>query len=232
MWFQYNQNTSFFLYNIIYIPVAIPALLVLLVVITPLLTVLLFSPVLSKIVNLHKIKPFLDEFQSCYKDKYRWYSGVYFFAWIIIVTIHGNKSITIPIIQTLIFVLMGIQFLIQPYQSRVLNITDTLLLMDLNFLIALMHSKYVTSLTVCILVHVLVLGPLLCIVVLFSCVCAIKCGVYDYFHGMWVRRRQHSTDCQKHDEEHEQPPQVQVQEVCIFEGSGDREPLIGIVNDS
>ena len=43
--------------------------------------------------------------------------------------------------------------------------------------------------------------------------------------------RQHpAADGQQH-EEHKQPPQVPVQDVCMIEESGDREPLIGIVND-
>ena len=213
-----------------HLPVAIPALLVLLVVITPLLSVLLLSPVLSKIINLYRIKPFLDEFQSCYEDKYRWYSGVYFVAWIIIVAIQG-LSVPVVFVQTSFVVLMSVHFLIQPYQSRVLNIMDMLLLMDLNFLIALMQSMSATSPTTSIFIHALVLGPLLCIMVLFSCVCIIKCGVYDYLLGLWIRRRRHSTDRQQHFEEHEQPPRVPVQEVHIFEDSSDREPLIAIVND-
>ena len=37
---------------------------------------LAITPMLAKKCNLNKIKPFLDEFHSCYKAEYRWYSGV------------------------------------------------------------------------------------------------------------------------------------------------------------
>ena len=40
--------------------------------------------VVSPFINLHRIKPFLDEFQSCYQDKYRWYAGVYVYSWMIL----------------------------------------------------------------------------------------------------------------------------------------------------
>ena len=192
------------------------------------MSVLLCSPVLSKIINLYRVKPFLDEFQSCYQDRYRWYSAIYFIVWIAIINI--QEYLETFFIQAIFIILMTAHFLIQPYQTRVLNIMDTLLLVDLNFLIALMQPDSEKSLMRTIAVHTLVVGPLLCIVLLFICVCVLKCGVYDCFHGLWVRRRQNSDDEQQHDEEYEQPPQVPVQEVRIFEESGDREPLIGIVN--
>ena len=208
-----------------HLPVAIPALLVLIAVITPLLIILLLSPLLSKIVSLHRIKPFLDEFQSCYKDKYRWYSAVYFTVWIFIVTLQGHSAVLF--IQTAFIILTSVHFLIRPYRSRVLNTMDMLLLLDLNFLIALLHHKLEKSLTAMILVYILVLGPLPCFLVLFAYACILKCGVYKYAHGLWTRRRQHSTDRQQHDEEQEQ--QHAPVPVYIFE---DREPLIGIVNDA
>ena len=65
-------------FSLSHIPVAIPALLVMIVMIGPLVIILLGSPLLSKVANLSRIKPFLDEFQSCYKDTFRWYSAVYF----------------------------------------------------------------------------------------------------------------------------------------------------------
>ena len=76
-----------------HLPIAIPALLVLLMVITPLVCVLLLSPDLTKVINLYRIKPFLDEFQSCYQDRYRWYSAVYFFVWIAIINIQEYLEI-------------------------------------------------------------------------------------------------------------------------------------------
>ena len=119
-----------------HLPVAIPALLVLLVLILPLVAVLLLSPFLQRVINLHRIMPFLDEFQSCYEDRYRWYSGVYFIVWLVIVGIQGLPDFLLYT-QTIFIILLCAQFLIKPYKSKLLNITDTLLLVDINFLISL-----------------------------------------------------------------------------------------------
>ena len=72
----------------------------------------------------------------------------------------------------------------------------------------------------------------LCDMIWFIFVCIIKCGVYDYLHGLWIRMRQHSVGGQECVDECEQPPpQVPVQEIYLHEESGEREPLIGIVNN-
>ena len=123
-------------------------------------------------INLFKIKPFLDEFQSCYKDKYRWYSGVYFVVWIVIVGVQGLPD-SLLYTQTIFFILLCAQFLIKPYKSKLLNITDTLLLVDLNFLIALLYKHINSPLSshkfLSFLVHALIIVP--------SCGCCYSsCG--------------------------------------------------------
>ena len=144
-----TQNKSMFMVSIQpnitffsseHLPLAIPALLVLLVVIFPLVIILLSAPFLQHVINLFKIKPFLDEFQSCYKDKYRWYSGVYFVVWIAIVGIQGLPD---SLLYTQTIILLCAQFLIKPYKSKLLNITDTLLLVDLIFSLLLIDYKHI-----------------------------------------------------------------------------------------
>ena len=53
------------------------------------------------------------------------------------------------------------------YQSTILNITDTLILVNINFLLALMQSK--TNLTTTVFIHILVLVPILGIGAWFVC---------------------------------------------------------------
>ena len=160
---------------------------------------------------------------------YRWYSAVFYCVDIYCyhqtsATLQGPSAVLL--IQTAFIILTSVHFLIQPYRSRVLNTVDMLLLLDLNFLIALLHHKLEKSLTAMILVYILVPGPLLCLLVLFGYACILKCGVHKYAHGLWIRRRQPSTDREEHDEKQEQP--LAPVPVHIFE---DREPLIGMVND-
>ena len=56
---------------------AIVAVICELVVVVGLSILLLLEPVLSRKINFIRIKPLLDQFQGCYKDKYRWFAAYY-----------------------------------------------------------------------------------------------------------------------------------------------------------
>ena len=60
-------------------------LVVLIVIGLPLL--LLLEPFLNSKVNFIRIKPLLDQFQGCYKDKYRYFVAYYMICRLIIITI-------------------------------------------------------------------------------------------------------------------------------------------------
>ena len=211
-----------------HIPIVILALLVLLIVIVPLLVVLLISPALSRVINLTRIKPFLDEFQSCYRDSCRWYSIVYFIAWIGYVSMQ-SQALSMTYLQTLFMILLSTQCVIRPYQSTVLNIIDTLILVDINFLLALMQSK--AELTTLVLIHIFVLIPVLGIGAWFVGVAFVKCGVCKYIRRVLVKRRQQPLAELRYEERLPSPPKVPVHEVDLYESNNEREPLIGIVDD-
>ena len=228
-----QPDVTYFSHNE-HLPLAIPALLVLLVVILPLVIILLSAPFLQRVINLIKIKPFLDEFQSCYKDKYRWYSGVYFVVWIAIVGIQGLPD-SMLYTQTLFFILLCAQFLIKPYKSKLLNITDTLLLVDLNFLIALLYNKIneplLTHTFSSLLIHALIIVPFACAVLFLIYLIFVKYGVYGCIKGFLSRRKRELELQQPQEVEHVSYPKVPVQEVHVpDDSSGLREPLIAIVD--
>ena len=216
-----------------HIPIVVLALLVLLIVIIPLLVVLLISPALSRVINLTRIKPFLDEFQSCYRDSCRWYSIVYFIVWIGFVSMQ-SQAVPMVYIQTLFMILLSTHCLIHPYQSTVLNMTDALILIDINFLIALLQSK--TNLTTIVLVHILVFVPILCIGAWFVGVTLVKCGVCRYLNHILFKRRQQPSVAVRRERHYEErlpsPPNVPVHVVHLYESNEEREPLIGIVDDN
>ena len=237
----YSQNSSTYVvslqpdmgyFSLPHLPVAIPALLVLVVLLSPLLVILLFFPLLSKVIDLYRIKPFLDEFHSCYKDSFRWYSAIYFSVWIITVIIR-RFAVSMVIVQTMYFLLLTTQILIQPYQNKWLNMADILLLVTINFLLALVQSKTITATITYVFVHILVLGPMLCITVWFGCVLIIKFGVCNCCHKR--RRRQPVTDEVSDVEDHSN---VQVPRMKMFvkavddddDDEDEREPLIRIVS--
>ena len=106
-----NQTIPLFLGDSEYfgsghLPYAIPALLCLVVVMLPPPCILLLEPVATKLFSLRiwpdsvkwaynklrlKFMPFLDSFQACFKDKYRFFAGLYF-----------TYRIVIPLLRCLI----------------------------------------------------------------------------------------------------------------------------------
>ena len=101
----------------------------LMLLLVPFILLLFLSPLLRRKFNLTRIQPLLDAFQSCYDDKFRWYSGVYLLSWIIL-----NINMPYYAMEIILIAVGTLHFMIQPYKYRWLNIVDTLLLVDLNML--------------------------------------------------------------------------------------------------
>ena len=96
----------------------------------PFILLLFLSPLLRRKFNLTRIQPLLDAFQSCYDDKFRWYSGVYLLSWIIL-----NINIPYYVMEIILIAVSTLHFMIHPYKYRWLNNVDTLLLVDLIMLV-------------------------------------------------------------------------------------------------
>ena len=95
----------------------------------PFILLLFLSPLLRCKFNLTRIQPLLDAFQSCYDDKFRWYSGVYLLSWIIL-----NINMPYYVMEIILIAVGTLHFMIQPYKYQCLNIVDTPLLVDLIML--------------------------------------------------------------------------------------------------
>lgn len=98
---------------------------------------LLFAPLIMRRFNLTKIKPFLDEFQGLYKDKYRWMAGYYFLCrlinYAVIIEPTTNQLAGIYILQMLSVAIALFHCAIQPYKSTLLNVVDGVFLIDIVF---------------------------------------------------------------------------------------------------
>ena len=127
----FHPNIGFFTKG--HIPLVIIAVIVLIV-----LAVYLILMMLSQCISFYRLKPFLDEFQSCYQDKYRWYSVVYALSMVAMapVTISSYSFIAEAIIISATLA----QCILQPYRKKWLNVVDTMLLIDLTFIIFLKKS--------------------------------------------------------------------------------------------
>ena len=105
----------------------------------PICVLLTLAPCLSKIpkVNFVKLRlmPILDEFQACYRPKYRWFAGFYFLARQLMFLASIIPQYDLPqsnlVLQCLSAVVLLIHTSFQPYKERWLNILDTIFLTDI-----------------------------------------------------------------------------------------------------
>ena len=114
-----------------HLPYVIIAILCAIVIVAGLPLLLLLEPFINAKISFNKIKPLLDQFQGCYKDKYRCFAAYYMICRLVILIIiasstNGNTTQFLLIVATTILAL--IQLTIQPYKSKILNLSDGFIL--------------------------------------------------------------------------------------------------------
>ena len=111
---------------------AIVALLFTIVIVIGLPLLLALEPFLNSKINFIRIKPLLDQFQGCYKDKYRCFAAYYMVCRLIIITIIIANSYNEHIFQYLLAstcVMMDLTHqLFRPYSNFLLNNFDGVIL--------------------------------------------------------------------------------------------------------
>ena len=94
---------------------------------------LLLEPFINHKINFTKIKPILDQFQGCYKDKYRWFAAYYMICQLVIISIiiafTSNDFTARYLLITVCAVIILVHLMIKPYNSNILNIFDAILLL-------------------------------------------------------------------------------------------------------
>lgn len=81
-----------------------------------------------------KLKPFLDSFQGCYRDKLRFYSGFYFVSRVAILAVNAFVSSileTVIFIEILLLLLLGAYTICHPFQKAKDNINNGLILLNM-----------------------------------------------------------------------------------------------------
>ena len=93
---------------------------------------LLLEPFLNSKVNFVKVKPLLDQFQGCYKDKYRCFAGYYMVCRLVIillVIVKISDDFTNQYLLISSCTLMAlIHVLVRPYTSTIHNVFDGIIL--------------------------------------------------------------------------------------------------------
>ena len=89
----------------------------------------------EKLLLINRLKPVIDSFQGCYKDKFRFFAGLLFLYRITILANISFSSIgftlTYVLVQAQLTVMLLIHALVQPYKKKIHNILDSLLLSNL-----------------------------------------------------------------------------------------------------
>ncbi len=101
---------------------------------------IVFSP-------LDKLKPFFDSFQSCFKDKFRFFSGLYFiYRLSMIVTVFNHSAqVSFFFIEVQLVVMLTLHALCQPYKEHFHNVIDTLLFCNLAVINAITYYNVSAS---------------------------------------------------------------------------------------
>ncbi|XP_065891108.1 uncharacterized protein [Dysidea avara] len=132
---------------------------------------LLLEPLLSRKINFINIKPLLDQFQGCYKDKYRWFAAYYLICRqaIMLIVFVGNSNYynMLFYLQTTLVVIAMIHMWAQPYQDELLNALDGLILLVMVLVININTFPFLHSVTTEISLTLFILPLLLfCLVII------------------------------------------------------------------
>ena len=143
----------------------IVALLCTVTIVIGLPLLLMLEPFLNYKINFIKIKPLLDQFQGCYKDRFRCFAGYYMICRLVIITIVIANSSNDFVANYMLIVTCGIialiHLIIKPYNNEILNIFDGIILQLIIFATALPLLDNFDSPLVITIAFVLITLPLL-----------------------------------------------------------------------
>ena len=118
------------------------AILIGLVIVIGLPLLLSLEPFVNRKINFIRIKPWLDQFQGCYKDNFRYFASYYMIFRVALLSIlvinASNVFVTLYALQVLCTLLMFIHILIKPYSNNLLNLFDSFMLSTMMLVISLL----------------------------------------------------------------------------------------------
>ena len=107
-----------------------------------------YVKVICAILPIASLKPLLDSFQGCFKDRLRFFAGLYFlYRWSFLL-VHFNTeiySIYYTSVGGVLVFILTLHTICQPYVKRAHNIIDTLLFSNLILINCLLFLNYHNS---------------------------------------------------------------------------------------
>ena len=107
---------------------------------------LALEPFLNHKINFTRLKPILDQFQVCYKDKYRSFASYHMICRLFILVgmnmnFISNIFITLYLLLSAFTVIWLISATVQPYSCYILNIVDNLILLMMILVMSLQITE-------------------------------------------------------------------------------------------
>ena len=116
-----------------HLPYFIVAVLCTLVIVIGLTLLLLLEPFVNHKINFTRFKPLLDQFQGCYKNKYRCFGAYYMICRLVIIVIIISNPSNNNLLQLLLYfstvISTVIMAILKPYDHNIINIFDGLILL-------------------------------------------------------------------------------------------------------
>ena len=144
---------------------AIVAMLCTVSVVIGLPLLLILEPFLNHKINFIKIKPLLDQFQGCFKDKFRYFAGYYMICRLVVIAaVIGNSSNDFVANYMLVIacgIIALVHVMIKPYNNEILNKFDGIILQLIIFTSILPWLDDFTSPLVIAIAFILIILPLL-----------------------------------------------------------------------
>ena len=134
---------------------------------------LLLEPFLNSRINFIKIKPLLDQFQGCYKDKYRCFAGYYMICRLVIILLVMVKISDDFTTQYLLIsscaLMQLIHVLVKPYVSTIHNIFDGIILQLIVIISVLPIVEFADNYDetfVLVIIYILIILPLISFIII------------------------------------------------------------------
>jgi len=147
-----------------HLPYCVLAMLCSLIIVIGLPLLILIEPFVNHKINFTRIKPLLDQFKGCYKDKYRSFAAYYMTCRLVIILIiisnpsNDNSSQYLLIISNSILALIHVT--LRPYEAYILNLFDGFVL-QLMIVVSMVPLIDYNSNVLLAFIFVLVILPLL-----------------------------------------------------------------------
>ena len=141
----------------------IVAVICVLTVVVGLPLILLLEPFINRKINFTKIKPLLDQFQGCFKDRYRWFASYYMIcrlAQITVVVYSSDFLITQYILIVTSVIVSLIHVVVRPYNNNTLNIFDGIVLHLMTLVATFPVFDSFNSTSIITITFVLIILPL------------------------------------------------------------------------